>query len=281
MKDTPARKFISLIDVSGIFLLTFAGIHAVRFTPLSSWQTEYLMLPFSEYALMMAAPLAVLYVTRRNYGNYGITFHNVRYHADVALTCLIVVVPFSALKYGYLSPVFRISYLQPEGALMWAALIIISIILILIFLKNKPTYLALPASHLLRFIFIIASVFIVAVVTAPVTNRIPAFVFYFFLVGFGEEILFRGYIQSRLNASFGRPFRLIGVQWGWGLIIASVLFGFMHFINPYNPYHFWWAFWTFFSGLLFGLIREKTGSILAPAIVHGTPRALAALFFGM
>jgi uncharacterized protein len=281
MKDTPARKFVSLIEVSGAILLTFAGIRAVRFTPLSTWQTEYLVLPFSEYALMMAVPLAFLYGTRRNYGNYGITFHNVRYHADVALTCLIVVLPFSALKYGYLAPVLRISYLQPEGALMWAVLIIISVILILIFLKNKPSYSTLPALHLRRFIFIIGTVFIVAVVTAPFTNRIPAFVFYFFFVGFGEEILFRGYIQSRLNASFGRPFRLMGVHWGWGLIIASVLFGIMHFINPYNPYQIWWAFWTFFSGLLFGLIREKTGSILAPAIVHGTPRALAALFFGM
>jgi membrane protease YdiL (CAAX protease family) len=35
-----------------------------------------------------------------------------------------------------------------------------------------------------------------------------------------------------------------------------------------------WGFETFFSGLFFGLLREKTGSILAPAIAHGLPDAV-------
>jgi hypothetical protein len=39
-------------------------------------------------------------------------------------------------------------------------------------------------------------------------------VFQFFFAGFGEEILFRGYMQSRLNEDFGRPWRLRGVSFG-------------------------------------------------------------------
>jgi membrane protease YdiL (CAAX protease family) len=30
---------------------------------------------------------------------------------------------------------------------------------------------------------------------------------------------------------------------------------------------------TFFGGFIFSYIREKTGSIVAPAIVHGLPQA--------
>jgi membrane protease YdiL (CAAX protease family) len=32
-------------------------------------------------------------------------------------------------------------------------------------------------------------------------------IFMFHFAGFGEEILFRGYFQSRLNEDFGRPWR--------------------------------------------------------------------------
>jgi membrane protease YdiL (CAAX protease family) len=36
-----------------------------------------------------------------------------------------------------------------------------------------------------------------------------------------------------------------------------------------------WGFWTFFGGLVKGFVREKSGSILAPALLHGLPEAIA------
>jgi membrane protease YdiL (CAAX protease family) len=76
-------------------------------------------------------------------------------------------------------------------------------------------------------------------------DRAVSFIFYLFFLGPGEEILFRGYIQSRLNQAFGRPFRLYDVNWGWGLIITSLLFAVMHVLNPFNPFLgelglYWW-----------------------------------------
>ncbi len=49
--------------------------------------------------------------------------------------------------------------------------------------------------------------------------------------GFGEELLFRGYIQFRLNYAFGKPFKFMDVNYGWGILITSALFGFMHVVN--------------------------------------------------
>ncbi len=122
---------------------------------------------------------------------------------------------------------------------------------------------------------------------ATLGNGISAFVFYLFFVGLGEELLFRGYIQSRLNAAFGRPFQFYGVCWGWGIVITAVLFGLMHVINTgsiaikgdWQPAP-WWGFWTFFASFVSGFVREKTGSIAAPAILHGLPQAIASAFLG-
>jgi membrane protease YdiL (CAAX protease family) len=102
----------------------------------------------------------------------------------------------------------------------------------------------------------------------------------FVLSGFGEEFAFRGYFQSRLNQAFGGPMRLFGIQFGAGLIIASLLFGLWHVDNTYDPaiglssLSWGWALWSSVGGLLFGVIREKTGTLVAPGIAHGLPDAV-------
>ena len=100
-------------------------------------------------------------------------------------------------------------------------------------------------------------------------------IFMFYFAGFGEEILFRGYFQSRLNEDFGRPWRIKGVYFGPGLLIASALFGVLHMMNPFNPLtgrfelDMLWGIGSFFFGLLFGFVREKTGTVLSASLAHG------------
>jgi membrane protease YdiL (CAAX protease family) len=92
--------------------------------------------------------------------------------------------------------------------------------------------------------------------------------------GCGEEVFFRGYIQPRINEAFGRPFRLFGIQFGLGLLISSLLFGFLHALNTVDYFHgrftFAWGFGiaTVFAGLLYGCLRESTGSLLASMVTH-------------
>ena len=42
--------------------------------------------------------------------------------------------------------------------------------------------------------------------------------------GLAEELLFRGLYQSLLNSALGRRWRFGGAEFGWGLLITSVLF---------------------------------------------------------
>jgi len=72
-----------------------------------------------------------------------------------------------------------------------------------------------------------------------------------------------------------------------GAVIAAALFGLMHVINlgglVAQSWHLtpWWGLWTFFAGLVFAFVREKTGSIVAPALLHGLPQGIAYGFLGL
>src|SRR5262249_1383531 len=49
--------------------------------------------------------------------------------------------------------------------------------------------------------------------------------------GFGEEVFFRGYIQSRVDAGFRRPWWVLGCTVGPGLVVSAALFGLIHTLN--------------------------------------------------
>lgn len=84
-----------------------------------------------------------------------------------------------------------------------------------------------------------------------------------------EEFFFRGFLQERLNAMFGKPFQFRGVNFGPGLFIAAIMFGLFHPISASGAPPWPWALWTAAFGLIMGFLREKTGSILAPGLAHG------------
>src|SRR5258705_24354 len=56
----------------------------------------------------------------------------------------------------------------------------------------------------------------------------------FFGAGFGEEIFYRGYIQSRVSEAFEN-------SWP-GIFISSLLFGFLHALNTVDYFRGRWDF---------------------------------------
>jgi membrane protease YdiL (CAAX protease family) len=117
----------------------------------------------------------------------------------------------------------------------------------------------------------------------PLFNVFLTVLWLFICAGFGEEIFFRSYIQSRLNQAFGRPFRFMGVDFGVGLFMSALLFGFIHALNTVDyfdgrwDFAWWWFLFNFVGGLYFGCLRERTGSIVAGGVQHGLFDVLARL----
>jgi membrane protease YdiL (CAAX protease family) len=87
------------------------------------------------------------------------------------------------------------------------------------------------------------------------------------VVAVGEELLFRGYLQSSFNLIFGKTFKVENVTFGWGLILSALLFGLIHSLAA-TPIAWPWMLFTFVGGLILGFVREKDGSLLAPIILH-------------
>jgi membrane protease YdiL (CAAX protease family) len=84
------------------------------------------------------------------------------------------------------------------------------------------------------------------------------------VVGAAEELIFRGYIQGHLRP-MGRIFPVIytsTVHTSYKLLVILSLSA------PLSFDFFFLVFWTFIGGLLFGALRELSGSTVPPMIAH-------------
>jgi membrane protease YdiL (CAAX protease family) len=89
------------------------------------------------------------------------------------------------------------------------------------------------------------------------------------VVGLSEEFFFRGYLQTQLDRCFDRRFQFLGARFGWGLILAAVLFGLCHVITGNIA-----RLRVVFFGLFAGWLRARTDTIAVPAAYHGCANIL-------
>ena len=270
------HKAKAIFEVVVVFGSTLLLLALVGLSPAGSWGRQVSNRFFIEYGVMIIFLLLLLLATRRNMETYGLSLRNFSYQLDIAATAFVPVAIASA-AFAF------VDYREWHGSLILAALKIAVLFATGWLLKRKPT--ANGEGVLLS--TVLPLLFIGLAMGTRLGNAVSAIVFYLFFVGFGEELLFRGYIQSRLNFAFGKPFKFMGVNYGWGIVIASALFGLMHILNIGSlvagrwELAWWWGLWTFFGGLVLGFVKEKSGSIIAPAILHGLPQAIAYALLGL
>lgn len=275
MKDIK-NKTQAVLEVVAVFILTLAVTGVFFASPLGDWERQVLQRFFLTYALMIATPLLILVLMRRNLAAYGISLKNFKYHLDIALTCFI---PYSAaMALGFAVDLGN----QVFNRLLDVVIAIAVLFILARLLKSKPSL----GSMVVMGIFLLYLPHPSPSAGTAIGRAVSALIYYTFFLGPGEELLFRGYIQSRLNESFDRPYHFLGAKWGWGVIITSLLFGLFHVLNLTSLYEgrvnlSWWGMTSFFWGLVFGFVREKTGSIVAPAILHGLPQGIAWAFLGL
>jgi membrane protease YdiL (CAAX protease family) len=107
--------------------------------------------------------------------------------------------------------------------------------------------------------------------------RVPPFflrsaVDQFLIIALPEEFFFRGYLQTQCDRIWGRPYRLLGAEWGIGLPLAAAVFAVCHvlFGGPVRLI-------VFFPGLLYGWLRARTATIVVPASYHAVSNLIMQL----
>lgn len=96
----------------------------------------------------------------------------------------------------------------------------------------------------------------------------------FVLVAFPEEYFYRGFVQTRLEQGFEARARerghtmVVVLGFSPAIVVTSLLFGIGHLVVPVGGVLLANRMAVFFPSLLFGWLRRRTDSILAPTIYH-------------
>ncbi len=232
-------------------------------------------------AIFIALSLIIMALTRRPWREYGLTLKDWRLSFDVGMTGYVArFVPVGAL-FGLI--LLGTSYRAWLGGALLFAAEALGIWLLLSMLRRqdaKDSSGDVRRSKVKNNVILLAGLLLLPIVLGVVLNRSPLTVtstvlWQLIVSGFGEEIRYRGYYQSRVNQELGKPYRIMGICFGPGLIVSSILFGLVHAFNTFNPligqYELvWpWALWALGGGFFFGLLREKTDDVVACTIAHG------------
>lgn len=254
----------SLLEIVVVFSVSIAAVVLVARSPLGQWGGGVLGRPYFEYLALGSIPLLTILLQRRPLSVFGIRHHDLSQQFDSAFRCLFPYAVGKALLFP-LGPRHLVhSFAEP--------VIVLGVIFACSKTLRRCTNQATASLPL-------ALPFMPHFTVAPL-------VFYPLFLAPAEELLFRGYTQSRLNLAFGRPFRLLGAAVGYSLPITAVLFSLFHVVNipalaqgRIDPqWHL--AVPTLAWGCALGYLRERSESLLTPTLCHGLPQAVAWAFLG-
>ena len=176
----------------------------------------------------------------------------------------------------YRLPVFAESRWNWSG--MVYSLILIAIVLIFIpkSLRSKVGLTWRQASgsaFTWLFVAFYAAVFIILALQSPPSSfqgDWDTLAFQLTMPSLNEELFFRGLLVVMMDQTFGVSRRILGVPMGWGALISSIMFGLAHGLSVRNgiSVDFVGVLVPGVIGLLGCWIKEKTGSLLAPVLMH-------------
>ncbi|MGE5139712.1 MAG: type II CAAX prenyl endopeptidase Rce1 family protein, partial [Rudaea sp.] len=221
--DLKARLF-AIAETLLVFAVIVALIMALRSTDWVQWEFRTLGWSYTAALVFIVVPALVLLATRRRWSDYGVSVADWPTDLGIALKAfLVALIPFF-IGFGGLA-LLNTGYRTIQGGLFMSIIEIVAIVIMLWMMRRQR-----PGGSGRSQLVAVGLLLMLPIVLALLMGKlspiiISTVIWQFALSGFGEEFAFRGYVQSRLNAAFGRPYRILGVPFGLGLIIASVLFG--------------------------------------------------------
>lgn len=98
--------------------------------------------------------------------------------------------------------------------------------------------------------------------------------------GLDEELFYRGVLLLMLDEAFAKPVRILGAPMGWGALISCVAFGLAHALGYSDGGFTFDAITMVLTGgpaVLLVWLRERTGSLLLPVVLHNFANSISLL----
>lgn len=259
-------KLLAILEILVVYGVVQTLLVVWHSMGISQWEVQNLGWSYTGMLILVGIPVLVVWLGRRSWAEYGVSSADWRTNLDVGMKAYLVRLIPGLLGWG--NDLFE--------SMMW---VVGLALMVWILNRHKPVKSA-RANVIATLLLLLLPICVALAMGRLSVVIVSTIAWQFVLSGFGEEFVFRGYVQSRLNKAFGRPMRLFGIQFGLGLIIASLLFGLLHAFNTYDPLigfsslAWGWALSSFLAGVFFGVLRERTGTLVAPGIAHGLPDAV-------
>jgi membrane protease YdiL (CAAX protease family) len=280
-------RFAAITEVALAFAFVHVSYRALKhFTILGQWDAQTNFIPG---LMMVLFTFAVLLLRHRSFAAYGLGTKEWRHHLSLGLACSLLTLGLGAVALAVTR--VRIDAGKPPDPhapnqyVRIAELAVVAlpafIVVLCLIGRRRGVVEGLPPAVSVPAVFALLAIPPAVAAHFHRPSMWPTALWLFFGAGFGEEIFFRGYIQSRLDHAFGCPFRLQGFEFGPGLLVSALLFGLIHALNTVDyfggRFDFGWAYGVqnVFTGLFFGCLRAKTASVFPGAIVHGLNDAFA------
>lgn len=256
-------RLLIFTEVLGVYAVVQALIVLWRGTGIFQWEVKNLGWSYLGISILIGIPALVAWLTRRRWAEYGVSSAEWQTNLAIGMKAnLVRMIPIVPIALGWGSSVETVGWIIAVVLMVW--------------IMNRQKPVRSGRENLIVTVALLVLPVLVTLAMGSLSVVIASTVVWqFFLSGFGEEFAYRGYTQSRLNQAFGRPAHLFGIQFGPGLIIASLLFGLLHAFNSFDPaigfssLGLGSGIGSFVAGLFFGVLREKTGTLIAPGIAHG------------
>ena len=225
--------------------------------------------------LMVLLPLLAMILQKREFKLYGLTLRRWETSLDVGLKgYLYLVAPQILLT---LLSTEGAAYRHMDGSLVLSVSMLVTLFLLLRRLTGKKYK---PFSSTRVRLLVAAVLLAIPMLVGAVYGRLTLKVFSTILWqlvfgGFGEELFYRGYVQSAVNEEYGRPWSVEGVAFGPGLLVSSALYGLDRALNTVRPWQgvysvSWsWGLFAFSVGVFYGFLREHTGDIVGSGVANG------------
>ena len=267
------RSIVEVLAVFSCFQLITILLPGV--SGLVRWEQRVLGWSYFTGFLTVLLPILVMVLQKREFELYGLTLRRWETSLDVGLKgYLYLVVPQILLT---LLSTEGAAYRHMDGSLVLSVSMLVTLFLLLRRLtgaKYKPF--SSTRTRLLVAALLLAIPLLVGAVYGRLTLKVFSTVLWQLVFGgFGEELFYRGYVQSAVNEEYGRPWSVEGVAFGPGLLVSSALYGLDRALNTVRPLQgvysvSWsWGFFAFSVGVFYGFLREHTGDVVGSGVANG------------